>query len=191
MHFDNHWEWKSGHEIRTGVNFIREGVIRAFEIYPGIVVPEGTYDHVEAQLVAFTNQGAPVSLRVRSNFGGFFGGSRVSISSSLKMRKGETFNTEINWSRNDITLPNGHFITNLIRTRISYSFTPRISLQALLQYNDRADLWSANLRFSWLQSANTGLFLVINENRDIHDGAFLIRDRSIILKYSLLFDVLR
>ncbi len=191
LHIDNHWEFKTGDEIHTGINFTREGVVQAFEIYPGITVPEGTYDHVEAQIVAFTNQGAPVSFRIRANMGGFFGGSRVSFNSSLKMRRGETFRTEIAWLRNDISLPNGRFETNLIRARISYSFSPRVTLQALIQYNDRAEMFSTNVRFSWLQSANTGLFIVYNENQDILDSGLGLRDRSLILKYSALIDVLR
>ena len=60
-------------------------------------------------------------------------------------------------------LPEGDFITNLVRLRVSYSFTTRVFVQALVQYNDRADLWSMNFRFGWLQAANTGLFIVYND----------------------------
>ncbi|MDA2934676.1 carbohydrate binding family 9 domain-containing protein [Acidobacteria bacterium AH-259-D05] len=51
LHIDNHWEWRNGYEIHTGMNLTREGVTQPFEIFPGIVVPTGTYDHTEAQLV--------------------------------------------------------------------------------------------------------------------------------------------
>ena len=46
---------------------------------------------------------------------------------------------------------------------MSYSFTTRLFLQALVQYNDRADLWSSNVRFGLLSDANTGLFIVYND----------------------------
>jgi hypothetical protein len=190
LHIDNHWEWKNGYEVHTGINFTREGVSRPFEIFPGVVVPIGTYDHTEAQIVAFTNQGAWASLRVRANIGGFFGGDRVSFTATAKMRVGETFNTEFSLNRNDIHLPGGRFVTNLARMRISYSFTPRIFLQALLQYNDRADIWSTNVRFAWLHAANTGLFVVFNETRDLEDLGFPARDRNLIVKISQLFDLL-
>jgi len=42
-------------------------------------------------------------------------------------------------------------------------------LQGLVQYNDRADLWSMNFRFGWLQAANTGLFIVYNDTRYMYD----------------------
>jgi hypothetical protein len=190
-HIDNHWEWKNGHEIHTGINFTKEGIKDPFEIFDGIFVRRGTYDNHEIQLVAFTNQGAPLSVRLRSTFGGFFGGDRVSLSPSLRWRAGETFNGEVAWTRNDIDLPEGDFITNLGRLRVSYSFRPNMFLQLLAQYNDGDDLWSTNLRFGWLQTANIGLFVVYNEVRGIGAGGFEQPDRTFIVKLSRQFDLLR
>jgi hypothetical protein len=192
LHLDSHWQFRNAYEVHTGMNVTREGVRTPFEIYPGIFVPSGTYDHREAQLVFMSNQGAPVSVGLRSVIGGIFGGDRVSIDPSLRMRLGETFSTELSYSRNDVDLPGGHFTTNLVRTRVSYSFNPRIFLQGLVQYNDRADLWSMNFRFGWLQAANTGLFVVYTDTRGLYD-LFPNRpqrmDRSLIVKFSRLFDV--
>ena len=53
--------------------------------------------------------------------------------------------------------------------RFSYSFTTRTFVQGLVQYNDRADLWSMNFRFGWLQDANTGLFVVYTDTRGLYD----------------------
>ncbi|GAB5520442.1 MAG: hypothetical protein RhofKO_26930 [Rhodothermales bacterium] len=191
LHVDNHWEWKSGFEVHTGINFTREGVKTPFTISDGVTVPAGTYDHQEAMIVLFTNQGRKVSINNRFVAGGFFGGDRVSLSSTLRLRANEAFTSEFGVQYNDISLPNGDFKSNLYRARLSYAFTPRIYLQSLLQYNDAADLWSANLRFGWLQAANTGLFIVFNETNEfdaLYDGP---RYRSFIIKYSRVFDVLR
>ena len=35
------------------------------------------------------------------------------------------FTTELSYQRNDVNLPWGEFVTNLVRTRVSYSFNPR------------------------------------------------------------------
>jgi hypothetical protein len=45
------------------------------------------------------------------------------------------------------------------------------------------------VRFSWLQSANSGFYLVYNEVDERGVGA-LPRGRQFILKYSHIFDVL-
>ena len=190
-HIDNHWEWPDGTQVHTGMNITREGVVDSFEIFPDVVVPPGTYDHQEAQLVVMTNQGAPLSFSMRTTIGGFFGGDRVAMIPTVRFRVGETLNTEFGLSRNDIDIPGGSFVTNLARARISYSFSPRISLQTLIQYNDRADLWSANLRLAWLQQANTGLFLVYNDTRGIGSAMPSAAGRTLTLKYTQLFDILQ
>ncbi len=192
LHVDNDFVWPTGAELDTGFNLTREGVTSAFEIVPGVTVPPGTYDHIEAQILTSTNQGAPISFSMLTFAGGFFGGHRVAISPRVRLRSGETFNTELALSRNDIDLPGGRFSTNIWRSRTSFSFTPRLFVQSLLQYNDRDDLWSANLRVGWLQDANTGLFVVYNDTREIglQDRFSPPTGRSLILKFSRMFDVL-
>jgi hypothetical protein len=170
------------------VNVTREGLRSPFEIYPGIVVPPGTYDNAEFQAVAVTTKASPVSLSAEVRAGGFFDGSRVSVETELRGRVGNALNGYLDWSRNDVSLSAGRFVTNLLRARVSWSLTPRLYVQALLQYNDRIDNWSTNLRLGWIQTANTGLFLVYNENRETATGSAL-RDRSVTLKFSRLFDL--
>jgi len=194
-HFDSHWEWKTGYEVHTGFNLTREGVTQAFEIYPGIFVPEGTYDEQEAQIVFYTPRAKAVSLQMTTRVGGFFGGERVGLTPALKIRFSDAFNAEVNVTRNDVDLPEGSFYTTLARTRLSYSFTPRMFIQGLVQYNDRDDLWSTNLRFGWLQQANTGLFVVYTDLHTLIDDDLVPRttagtDRTLVIKFSRLFDVL-
>jgi hypothetical protein len=74
---------------------------------------------------------------------------------------------------------------------VSYSFTPRMYLQALLQYNDRANVWSSNVRFGWLNQANTGLFVVYNDTQGLYDSTLMRPDRSFTVKYSRLLDLLQ
>jgi hypothetical protein len=196
LHIDNHYEWKSGYEFHSGLNLTHQGVYRPFEIFPGVVVPVGSYDHQEAQLVFYSNQGAPVSMRLTTIFGGFYGGDRVAVTPTVRIRLRETFDTQFSLSRNDIDLPGGSFQTTLARLRVSYSFTPRMFVQSLVQYNDRAGLWSTNLRFGWIQQANTGLFVVYTDRHPLDDFyAFtpLDRrgtDRSFVVKFSRMVDLL-
>ena len=50
-----------------------------------------------------------------------------------------------------------------------------------------------NLRFGWQQAANTGLFVVYTDTRGLYDlfDRPERTDRSLIVKFSRLFDVLR
>ena len=190
LHFDYDWEFNDSSMAKTTWNVTGEGVTEPFEIADGVIVPVGVYEHSEAQFSYNSNRGAPVSFGVRTTFGGFFGGDRVTWGPSVNFRSGETVNASIRWSRNDITLPGGRFVTNLTSATVAYNFSPRLFVQALVQYNDSADLWSANLRFGVVQQANTGLFIVYNDTRGLHDTMPSGAGRSLILKYSRLFDLL-
>jgi hypothetical protein len=130
-----------------------------------------------------------VSVGLRARVGGFFGGHRATWGPTLNIRTGDAFNAAIEWSRNDVDLPGGHFIANLTSARVAYNFTPRRFVQALIQYNDSADLWSTNLRLGLLSQANTGLFLVYNDTRGLHETIPAGGGRSLILKFSQMFDV--
>ena len=189
-HIDTHWEWENAAQVHTGMNVTKEGVFEAFEIFPDVIVPPGVYQYTEAQLVAFTNRGAPFSVSLDTWFGGFFGGSRVRLLPALSMRVGERFNAQLRWDRNDIDLPGGAFTANLASLRVSYSFTTRMFLQTLVQYNNDADLWSSNVRFGLLSDANSGLFVVYNDIQGLGSATPSGAGRTLTLKYSHLFDLL-
>lgn len=68
------------------------------------------------------------------------------------------------------------------------SFTPKISIQALLQYNDSTEIFATNFRFAWQTSADAGVYLVYNETRDDDIGMFREKRKEWIVKYSHTFD---
>ena len=192
LHVDNHWEWTSGFEIHTGINFTREGVKEPFEINEGTFVAVGEYDHKESQIVVMTNPRKALSTSVTSRIGGFYGGDRNSTEVKASYRLAEAFTSDLSWSNNRIELPvtNGDFEVNVAKLRLSYSFSPKILLQTLVQYDDRSDATALNLRFSWLQTANSGLYIVYNElNNDEFIGP-LEKRREVAIKYSRILDVL-
>ena len=190
LHLDTHWEFKSSAEIHTGYNFTKAGVVTPFEIVPGVVIPADTYDHGEAQLILMSDDSKPLNFELRTVVGGQFGGDRVSLSPTINYRIGETFRSElsVNYNDYDLPVPNGDFTVSLMRLRLSYSFTPSIQLQSLVQYNDETEKLGTNIRFSWLRNANSGLFLVYNEVDEQADGG-LPTGRQFILKYSHIFNV--
>ena len=189
LHVDNHLEFRSGYEIHTGINFTKEGLIEDFDIFPSksIVVPKSTYDHMEAQLYYTSPPTSKISFSVMSYIGGFFGGDRISSSPRLKIRFGDKFNSEISYNYNNVNLPGGNFITYLSRSRLTYSFNPKMYIQALLQYNNQSNESFINWRFIIQRSAASGLYVVYNQMED-YDGIPTKRNNTLILKYSHLFD---
>ena len=197
-HFDNHFEFKSQWELHTGMNLTHEGLRAPFLIAPGIQVPVGDYDHVEAQIVTISPQAKPLNINMTTTIGGYYGGRRFAVSPTIRFRTGDKLSGTVNINYNRVTLPEGRFEANLFRLRASYSFSPRVFVQSLMQYNQQTKFLSGNFRFGWLQSANAGIFLVYNEGRerDVMNGSLrddsslgLLRDRSLVIKFSRLIDV--
>jgi len=189
LHIDNHWEWKSGFEIHTGINFTEEGVYEDFDI-SGVVIPVGNYKHSELQLVMSTNANKAVSLSTRTVIGGYFGGDRIANSGTLKIRLGDKFNSSFTLNHNDLRLPNGDLTAIVSGARLSYSFTPRMFVQSLVQHNNVSNITSVNARFGWLRNANTGLFVVFNIIKD-DDIIDVLNNQSVTIKYTHRFDLLK
>ena len=72
----------------------------------------------------------------------------------------------MNYSRNDVALPKGHFVTELVGTRFLYAFTPRAFLNAFIQYNADTKQVSSNIRFNWTYHPLSDLYIVYNDTRD-------------------------
>ncbi len=190
LHVDNHWEFKKGFEIHTGMNFTKEGVTESFfvnKIDSELFVDTGTYTNKEVALVVMTNTSKPLYFSTRTNIGGYYSGNRVNSSGSVGFRIGDSFNAEIKYGLNKVDIENNGFFTQVYGTRVSYSFTPRMNLQGLVQYNSTLDLYSINVRYSLIQQANTGLFLVYNQLNS--NGNIL--SRALTLKYSHVIDLIR
>ncbi|HEY5690693.1 MAG TPA: DUF5916 domain-containing protein [Cyclobacteriaceae bacterium] len=188
LHIDNHWAWKNGFEIHTGINYTEEGSLLDFKIPGlGITIPAGSFPNKEAQIVVITNPSKKFYISTRHVMGGYFSGSRSAHSGTVGFRIGDRFNSEYSFNHNDIHLLERNFATDVFGARMSYSFTPRMNLQSFFQYNSAADIVSANIRFNLLEQANTGLFVVYNE---IWDGGN-VASRSFTIKYTHIINILK
>ena len=190
IHMDNGLEFEDSSRVITALNVRKEGVTRPFTI-SGVPVAPGSYDWHEVNLNYNSDRSAPVGYGFRFQQSGFFGGSLLVAGPTFNFRRGETLNVELRWSRNDIDLPADHVVTNLVSSRVAYNFSPRVFVQSLVQRNDSTNVWSVNLRFGWLREGNTGLFFVFNQSDGLGDLILPGSGRSVILKYTHLFDLLR
>jgi hypothetical protein len=205
IHLDNHTEWQNGSQLSTALNILYEGLLESFEIYPGVWVPPGRYRTAQLAPRYNSNLSAPFSFELGLDAGGFYSGDIRTYAATAYWRQGSHLSASVRLVRNDVNLPRqgprsefgGDFVTNRLAARINYSFTPRIFIQSLLQYNDRADNWSTNLRLGWLSAGGAGLFLVYRETRDLDGTDLGFREgfaggplnRALYLKFSRQFQI--
>ncbi len=212
IHMDSHFEWENGSFFSPSVNITLEGFQQPAKILEsdvpgtGMLVPPGSYRNTEIALAFYSNLSAPFSVEAGIDAGGFYSGNIRTYALALNWRRGSQFSTSVRYVHNDAELPveglgdefGGDFRTNLVATRINYSFTSKVFLQSLIQYNDVADNWSANVRFGWLDTAGTGLFVVYNETQDLAavDYGFRRRipvgdplNRALFIKFTRQFSI--
>jgi hypothetical protein len=189
LHIDNHWDWENGNRIDTAVNGTWEGFREPFEIYPGVIVPVGEHGGLRFRLNSNTDSRRWIFARLQWDAGTFLTGTQSSPNLQVVIRDGGRFTVDTNWTFRSISLPQGAFHTNLGNMRVTYNFTPSVFIQSLIQYNDRTDRWSTNLRFHLLETAGTGLFVVYNNTESL-EGLGPI-NRAFIVKYVRQFDLLR
>jgi len=189
LHFDNHWDWENGQFITAALNGTWDGLRVPFQVYPGIVVPAGEYGGLRGTFRYNSDRRRWLYGRVQWDYGRFLTGDQNSPTFQVILRDGGRFTIDTTWQYRAITLPQGAFQTNLGNMRVTYNFTPSLFVQSLLQYNDRTDRWSTNLRFHWLQTAGTGLFLVYNDTESLNGMGPI--NRAFIVKYVRQFDILR
>jgi hypothetical protein len=190
LHIDSRLDFENGYQLTsTALNVQYEGLREPFEVYPGVIVPAGSYRSPYLFAQGSTDRRKWLSGSLNCNIGGFLSGSQVSCAPTVNIRQGGRLTSSLRWTRNDIDLPQGAFVTNLATARMTYNFTTLINTQALVQYNDRTRRWSTNLRFNWQRTAATGLYVVYNDT-EAFNGLGPV-NRAFIIKYSHMFDVLQ
>lgn len=197
LHIDSHFEFNNGAFFQfPAINFTEEGLREPFEISDGVIVPPGSYRNIDWGFRFYTDKSAPLSIESRIDIGGFYSGTRYGFDATTIYRYQDRFVTEARVAYFDVNLLEGDFETTLVSLKAAYSFTPRIYLQSTLQYLEQTGTFSGNVRFGWLNTAGTGLFIVFN---DLERFAFDRREdfvegplnRSVIIKYTKQFDLLR
>ena len=197
VHVDNHFAFENGAFFQLpGFNFTGEGLEVPFEIREGIVIPAGSYDNYDWEFRANTNRSAPLSLSGGWSWGGFYSGSRFGPNATLAYRYQDRLTTSLRINYFDVDLPEGNFETAIYQLNGSYSFTPRLYVQANFQYNDDTENLGTNIRLGWLDTAGTGLFIVYNDtnHRGLFDRTGLIQgpqQRQLVIKYTRLFELTR
>ena len=190
IHIDNAVAFENGAVLSTAINVRREGLQTPFDIADGITVPAATYDFVETLWRFNTNQSAAWSINGIVTVGGFFSGHRKSFQGTLTSRIGTTWVAAFRFNYDDVDLAQGSFENTLTSLRVAYSFTPRIFVQSLIQHNNQNDNFSGNVRFGWLSTAGTGLFVVFNEVRRTVFPTGPV-DRALVVKFTKQFGILQ
>ena len=176
---DSSW-MEAGYE--TSLERFREGFV--INRNRNIAIPPGAYRFNEWFVVARSDESKRVSGEASYRLGGFYSGYRHQYQLIGRLRWSYKLNTSVEYTHNNISLPEGRFKTNLLATRVDYSFSTNMFLNALIQYNNDSRQWSSNVRFNIIHRPLSDFFLVYNERRHSISGDLI--DRALIAKFTYM-----
>ncbi len=156
-----------------------------FEIHHDVTIEPGFFTFDDTAIFVFTDPSRLVSANVKITRGGFYSGTRTSYSLGTSLKLGPRFTAQVSWSINDVELAEGAFTTHLLTTHASYSFSPSMFVNALIQYNSITDEVASNIRFNIIHRPLSDIFIVYN---DLRDEQGRVVDRALIAKFTYLFD---
>ena len=176
-------------EYSVNPNFQR--IYTPFAINRSIApIPAGGYAWVDQQLKGATDLSRPVSVQYTFIAGGLWSGRQQTQQLSLGLRPSEHLNASVGVSHTAATLdiPAARFEALLWTMRANYSFTTTMFFDAFTQYDPRAHLLNANLRFNLIHHPLSDLFVVVNQQRiSTPDAPAVPPGASVIVKYTQMF----
>ncbi len=172
-----------------------EVVRNPFTLYsePGrtIRVLPGDYRFNEQSIGFSTAQQRLYSGGLRFTSGDFYNGSRNNIGASFAWVPSRFFVMSARFDWNDISLPQGDFITRLASVTTQVAFSNTLFWVNLVQYDNVSEEIGVNTRLQWIPEAGQEGFIVLNYNTQDKDKdntfAVAAMDFSIKFKYTFRF----
>ena len=152
----------------------------------GVVIPVGDYNFGQWMLWLTSDPSRKLYADLRLQPQTWFDGDRTDVTLTLGLRATDRLSTEGRYTRNDVSLPGGDFVTQLGSLRVDFALSPTMTLRSLSQYNSLTEQWSTSVRFNYIYRPGSDIYLVYDDVRRDPTGLPLIRDRQIQLKVTYL-----
>jgi len=151
----------------------------------GATVPAGVYDFSQGSARYQASGARWLSGDVTVSHGDFYDGNRTSIAGSLTLRPDYHARVDLSVQHNDLTLGGQDLTADLYGVRLRTAFSTKVFTSAFVQYSNTTDELVANVRFNYLHSPLSDLFLVFTERRNVDLNTLI--ERAVIVKFTKLF----
>ena len=162
----------------------------------GVTVPAGTYRFGEWVFSYQSDPSRRLYTRTRYSPQTFFDGTRTDIQATVGLRATSRISAETIFNRSDVDLPWGNFVADLASLRLDLTLSPTVTLRSLSQYNSLTGELSNSIRFNWIYSPGSDIYIAYDEMR-LDDLFYLnphvrrspwgdVRNRQIAVKMTYL-----
>jgi len=141
-----------------------EFTIHEDDVHGDIVIPEDDYSTLGWFLRGRSASRRPIAGDIEINSGQFWSGHRLGYELGLMLRPypGVSLGGEV--ERNDVSLLEGDFATDLFRLTSEWHITPWISVTGSLQYDDVSEIMGLYAKFRWIIRPGSDLYFVYTHN---------------------------
>ncbi len=151
-------------------------------------IAAGGYSWRNVLLRYSSDQSRRAYASVTADAGGYYNGDKQSYRAEFSFLPLETLLVESFYTRNRVVLPvSGAYATNVLSTRVSYSFSPALFVKSYLQYNDATRTASANVLLWYIYRPGSDLYLVYNQGWETDapgPESLRTRGRSLAVKFT-------
>jgi hypothetical protein len=159
-----------------------------FRIRPNVTIPVGSYQMDEWIFSLNSSPGRRIYERLTFSPVEFYDGTRINTSAAAGVRVSSRLSTELQYNRNDVKMPWGDFLVNLTTVRVDYTFSPRMTVRSLTQYNTSTHEVSNNVRFNFIYRPGSDIYIVYNDlsQTGLPADIFGRKDRQLVVKATYL-----
>jgi len=185
---------KSGYGMFLSYGYIKEGVLYDFYLPDDIIIEAGDYSFWGFR----SHFNSPRTKKVVANFsidgGGFYDGKQFSVNFEPEFNVSASLQLSAFYQLDKVKFADSNlqFTNNLARLKATYMLNTKLSMSALLQYNELENILITNYRLRYNPRDGNNFYLVLNDLRfvdksDLTPNPPSYLSRTIILKYTHTF----
>ncbi|WP_346860659.1 DUF5916 domain-containing protein [uncultured Draconibacterium sp.] len=185
---------KSGYGLFLSYGYIQEGVLHDFHLPDDIIIEAGDYSFWGFR----SHFNTPRTKKVVASFGidggGFYDGKQFSANFEPEFNVSSSLQLSAFYQLDKVKFSNTNqqFTNNLARLKATYMLNTKLSMSALLQYNELENILITNYRLRYNPRDGNDFYLVLNDLRfvdktDLSPEPPAYLNRTIVLKYTHTF----
>lgn len=179
----------SGEELTLSLNNQQERLIRDFPIFRDVVIPMDSYQWWYKGIRIKTKGSRPVWGESVYQWGDFYAGNKSDIIASVNWKVAVPLFLGGKLQSSHVKLPQGDFNARIYQASVNFLFSPEITLNNYIQYDNASETAGLQSRFQWIVMPGNEIILVWTSRYNQPHGDWMVNESSarIKLKYNIRF----
>ncbi len=147
--------------FRTFIEREFERVPDAFTIFDDIVVPAGDYWETRGGVSFSTSEARPINVELSNVIGDFYNGNAWELRGEFTWRTSPLLILGGEYRQTKADLFGRDFTSSIAQGNVDFNFTPWLSVQNLIQYDNQSRNLGLQSRTRWITRPGSDLFVVV------------------------------